>query len=172
MKLHVAALATALLVANVPSLVAQAGAFSDKDRSFLKEATEDNLGEIKMAELAVKTTKNPEIKAFAGKMIVDHKALIAGAKPVAVKAGVTPPTSTSAKAEAEYLKLKVLTGETFDKSYVKTMVSDHHDDATKVKTEHDTTQNADMKKLTVKAGSVIEGHTKMIDGIAAKMGIQ
>lgn len=172
MKLHVAALATALLVANVPSVFAQANTFSDKDKTFLKDSTEDNLAEIKMAELVVKTTKNPEIKQFAAKMITDHKALIAGAKPVAAKAGVTPPTSPNVLSDAEYLKLKVLTGETFDKSYVKTMVDDHHKDLTKVKTEHDSTANADMKKLTAHAGEVIGTHTKMIDGIAGKMGLQ
>ena len=172
MKIYTSALVTALAVTATAGAFAQANAFSDKDKSFLKDSTEDNLGEIKMAELVVKTSKNPQIKAFAQKMITDHKALIAGAKPVAAKAGVTPPTSTSAAAEASYLKLKVLTGDTFDKSYVKTMVSDHHDDATKVKTEHDTTQNADMKKLTAHAGTVIEGHTKMIDALAGKMGLQ
>jgi putative membrane protein len=89
-----------------------------------------------------------------------------------LKAGVTPPTSPSVGADAEYVKLKVLTGDTFDKSYVKTMVSDHHDDLDKVKAEHDSTQNDSMKKLTAHAGKVIAGHTEMIDGIAGKMGLQ
>ena len=61
-------------------------------------------------------------------MIADHHSLIGGTKAVAMKAGVTPPTRTSTTAQAEYLKLKLLSGEAFDKSYVRTMVSDHHDD--------------------------------------------
>ena len=52
------------------------------------------------------------------------------------------------------------------------MVSDHHDDLSKVKAEHDSTQNESMKKLTAHAATVIAGHTEMIDGIAGKMGIQ
>lgn len=75
-------------------------------------------------------------------------------------------------ADAEYVKLKVLTGDTFDKSYIKTMVSDHHDDLDKVKAGHDSTQNDSMKKLTAHASTIIAGHTEMIDGIARKMGLQ
>ena len=146
--------------------------FSDKDKSFLKDSTQDNMAEIKLAELAIKTTKNPQIKTFAEKMVTDHKALIAGAKPVAAKAGVEPPKTDGLEANAEYLKLKVLTGDTFDKSYVKTMVSDHHSDLDKIKQEHDSTGNPDMKKLTAHAGTVVEAHTKMIDALAGSMGLQ
>ena len=115
---------------------------------------------------------NPTVTTFAKKMIIDHRALLAGAKPVALEASVTPPTSPSLSADAEYAKLKVLSGDTFDNSYIKTMVSDHHDDLNKVKAEHDSTQNESMKKLTAHAATVIAGHTEMIDGIAGKMGIQ
>jgi putative membrane protein len=165
-------LVAAMSIAAAPSVLAQSSAFSDDDKTFLKNSAEDNLAEVRLAELAVKTSKNPTVTTFARKMITDHQALLAGAKPVAVKAGVTPPTSPSIGADAEYAKLKMLSGDTFDKSYVKTMVSDHHEDLEKVKAEHDGTQNASMKKLTAHASTVISGHTEMIDGIAAKMGVQ
>jgi putative membrane protein len=161
-----------LSIAAVPCSHAQSSGFSDDDKKFLKDSAQDNLAEIKMAQLAVKTSKNPTVTAFAQKMITDHHALLAGAKPVALKAGVTPPTSPSLGADAEYAKLKVLSGDTFDNSYIKTMVSDHHDDLSKVKAEHDSTQNDSMKKLTAHASTVIAGHTEMIDGIAGKMGLQ
>ncbi|GAA3753288.1 DUF4142 domain-containing protein [Terriglobus aquaticus] len=170
MKLYAAALATALAATAATSVFAQG--FSDKDKTFLKDSAGDNLGEIKAAELALKTTKNPQIREFAQKMITDHKALYAGEKPVATKAGVTLPTTPSISSDATYVKLKVLSGDTFDKEYVKSMVSDHHSDTTKAKTEHDTTQNAEMKQLSAHAGTVMESHTKMIDALAGKMGIQ
>lgn len=170
MKLYAAALATALAVTATTGAFAQT--FSDQDKTFLKDSAEDNLAEIKQAELALKTTQNPQIRAFAQKMITDHRALYAGEKPVVAKAGLTMPTSPSAKADAEYLKLKILTGDTFDKAYIKGAVSDHHEDTTKAKQEHDTTQNPDMKKLSAHAGTVMETHTKMIDGLAGKYGLQ
>jgi putative membrane protein len=142
------------------------------DKTFLKNSTEDNLAEIKMGDLALNSSKNPAVTGFAQKMVSEHRALIAGAKPVAMKAGVTPPTGPSVTSDAEYLKLKVLSGDAFDKSYVKTMVADHRDDLDKVNKEHDSTQNPAMKKLTAHAAQVISGHKEMIEGIAAKMGVQ
>lgn len=161
-----------LLTASLGMAQAKTSAFSDKDKSFLKEIAEGNLGEIKMAELALKTSKNADVRGFAEKMVTDHRALLAGAQPVAAKAGVTLPTHTGAEEEAVYLKLKVLSGDTFDKSYVKSMVSDHHEDNAKIKEEHDTTANPSMKKLTAHAGEVTGEHTRMIEAIAAKMGVQ
>jgi putative membrane protein len=169
MKISHIALASALLVSS--SIAAFGQAFSDKDKSFLKDSTQDNMAEVKLAELAIKTTKNPQVKMFAEKMVTDHNALIQGAQPVAMKAGVTPPKTDGLEANAEYLKLKVLTGDTFDKSYVKGMVSDHHADLKKINEEHDATANPDMKKLTAHAATVVEGHTKMIEGIAGSMGV-
>jgi putative membrane protein len=170
MKIRTIALTTVLFACTATASFAQG--FSDKDKSFLKEATEGNLAEIKMAELTIKTTKNPTIKAFAEQMVTDHQALIESSKPVAMKAGVTPPTTTSAKAEAVYLKLKVLTGETYDKSYVKAMVADHHEDLKMMKDENASTANPDMKKLSAHATEVVAMHSQKIDSIAAKMGLQ
>ena len=170
MNFRTVALSAALLAATVPAAFGQA--FSDQDKSFLKKATEDNLAEIKTAELTVKTTKNPEVKAFAEKMITDHRTLLAGIKPVAAKANVDLPTSPSLSEDATYAKLKVLSGDTYDKSYVKSMVSDHHEDLDKMKQENQATNNPDIKKLTAKASTVIAGHTKMIDALAGKMGVQ
>jgi putative membrane protein len=172
MKFPACFVLAAVSIVAAPRVFAQSSTFSDEDKSFLKDSAQDNLAEIKMARLAVKTSKNPTVTTFAQKMITDHHALLAGAKPVAMKTGVTPPTSPGVEADAEYVKLKVLSGDTFDKSYIKTMVSDHHDDLNKVKAEHDSTQNASMKKLTAHAATVIAGHTEMIDGIAGKMGLQ
>ena len=156
----------------VPAVHAQSSTFSDDDKKFLKDSTQDNLAEVKMAELVVKTSKNPKVTSFAQKMITDHRALLAGAKPVAMHAGVTLPTGPGIGADAEYAKLKLLSGDTFDKSYIKGMVSDHHEDLDKVKAEHDATQNEEMKKMTAHAGTVIGRHAQMIDAIAGKMGVQ
>lgn len=169
MKIHTVAIATVLFACTGVTAMSAQG-FSDRDKDFLKASTEDHYAEIKMAQMTLRTTKNPAIRAFAQKMITDHRALIAGTKPVAAEAGVTLPTSPSAMADAELLKLKVLTGATYDKSYVDTADKDHHEDLTKVKQENTETQNAEMKKLTSHAADVIGKHTEMIDSLKAKLG--
>ena len=169
MKLWSAVLIGTFAVLPVASLHAQG--FSDHDKSYLKDTAEGNRAEVKMAQLVLKTTKNAEIRQFAQKMIHDHTALLAGEKPVAAKAGVDLPTSPSTMQDAEYMKLKALSGDSFDKSYVKTMVDDHKHDVQATKDEHDQTQNPEMKKLTAHADAVMSEHLKMIENIAGKMGV-
>ncbi len=79
-----------VFLAAVPRIIAQASTFSDDDKKFLTDSAQDNLAEIKLAQLAVKTSKNPTVTTFAQKMVTDHRALLAGANPVAMKAGVSP----------------------------------------------------------------------------------
>ena len=144
MKLRMMVL-TATLVACTGATAAFGQDFAEKDKAFLKDSTEGHLAEIKLGEMTLKTSKNAEIRAFAQKMITDHQALIEGSKPVAAKAGVSLPTGPGVKEDAIYLKLKALSGETYDKSYVKAMVEDHHEDLAKVKAENTSTSNPDMK---------------------------
>ena len=170
MIIRTLALSAALVACTVPAAFGQA--FSDHDKSFLKAAAEDNMAEIRDAQIALKTSHNSDVRMFAQKMLTDHTMLLNGIKPVAAKAGVKLPDSPDLAEDATYAKLKIETGDTFDKGYVKSMVSDHHADLDKMKQENQATNNPDIKTLTAKASTVIAAHTKMIDGIAGKMGIQ
>ncbi len=171
MKTHAIWMACALGLGLASAAHAQTG-FSDRDKSYLKDEAEGNLAEVKMAQLALKTTKNADIRAFASRMVTDHTSLYNAEKPLAMSAGVSLPTTPSALQTASYLKLKVLTGDTFDKSYVKGMVEDHREDIQKANAEDAETQNPSMKKLAMHSTDVMSQHKTMIDGIAGKLGIQ
>lgn len=60
MTVRIAILAATLAFTTAPIVLAQSDSFSDKDKTFLKNSTEDNLGEVKMAELVLKSSKNPD----------------------------------------------------------------------------------------------------------------
>lgn len=178
MKMYTIALGTALAAIATTGVFAQTSIFSDKDKDFLKTSAQDDYAEIKTAELAltklkgVSTPEAPALRAFAQKMISDHKMLLMGEKPVAAKAGVSLPDGPGVENDATYLKLKTLSGDEFVKSYVNSADSDHHKDATASDDEYNSTQNPEMKALAKKAGTVIESHVKMIDGIKGKMNTQ
>lgn len=86
--------------------------------------------DIKAAELAVKKTKNPQIKEFAELMIKDHKAVNDQALALVKKLGVTPEDNDTSKglvkqAEEERAKLAKLDGAAFDKEYAANEVAYH-----------------------------------------------
>ena len=51
---------------------------SDDDQKFLATAAQSDVNEIKLSELADQKATNPAVKAFAAKMVSEHKKMSAG----------------------------------------------------------------------------------------------
>ena len=86
--------------------------------------------DVDYGNLAVKKTKNAEVKAFAETMIRDHTAVNAQAIALAKKLGITPEPSDTSKSlksdgEKEIAKLKAMGGAEFDKAYIDNEVAYH-----------------------------------------------
>jgi putative membrane protein len=102
---------------------------ADKDsQSFIKTAIEGNIGEVDAGKLAQEKGKSDAVKQFGAMLVKDHSAANEKAKQVAGQLGVDPPTGSKMSAKATYLKLKVLSGDSFDRSFASSMVSDHQAD--------------------------------------------
>lgn len=142
-----------------------------QDKMFLKASSEGGLTEITESKLALKKSKNPEIRAYAQQMITDHTKILADAKPFDDSMGVMPATKLKPEHQQEVARLNSMSGAKFDKEYVKAMVADHHKDRGDFRDERDTTSNADLKMTVATAYDVIKEHTDHIDAIAAKMNI-
>lgn len=108
-----------------PSTVAEAVMPNDT-KSFFEAAASSNLFEIESSQLALKTATDPELKAFAQKMVTDHTAASKKLKALAAKKDVTLPTTLLKRHE---LMLDVLKGEKagkeFDAEYADKMVTSH-----------------------------------------------
>src|ERR1051325_9230177 len=86
--------------------------------------------DVDYGNLAVKKSKNAEVKAFAETMIRDHTAVNAQAAALAKKLGLTPQASDTSKSlksdgEKEMAKLKAIDGAEFDKAYIDNEVVYH-----------------------------------------------
>ena len=117
--------------ADVSSGVSSVAADMDasKTQDFVTKAAIANMFEIKTSELAVKTSKNANVLAFAKMMIKDHTA--AGKKfdaAVAVTSGLTPPAALDDDHQKKLDDLSSKTGADFDDQYV-SLQKDAHSDA-------------------------------------------
>ena len=97
-------------------------------KSFIKSAIEGNYAEINVGKLAQEKGNSEAVKNFGQMLVTDHTAANEKAIAAAKEMGVTPPTGSSVMEKGTYLKLKVLSGDTFDKSFANSMVSDHKAD--------------------------------------------
>jgi putative membrane protein len=86
--------------------------------------------DVDYGKLAVKKTKNAQVKAFAELMIRDHTSVNKQATALAKKLGMTPEASDTSKSlqsdgDKMLAKLKTLHGAEFDKAYVDNEVAYH-----------------------------------------------
>lgn len=147
------------------------GSTAAQDKMFLAKASEGGMAEIQMSQLALKKTKNDDVKAIAQKMVDDHTKLMSDMKPFCEKMSVTPPTKLNAKHQQEAARLRAMSGNKFDKEYLTAMVGDHHKDLGEFQAEEKSTDSAELKSTVSQATQVIQQHTEMIDQSAQKMGI-
>src|ERR1700760_2948323 len=89
------------------------------DESFYKKAAEGGIAEVEQGQLAQEKSGSAAVKDFGSMMVKDHSAANEKLKAIASKKGIDLPTSSSVSQMATKTKLQVLSGDTFDKSYVK-----------------------------------------------------
>lgn len=144
---------------------------ASQDKMFLQKSAAGSMAEIQMGKLAAKKGTNPDVKSFGQKMVEDHGKLLSDMKPFSVKMGVTAPPKLTSEQQMDYKKLAAMSGDNFDKEYIKMMVEDHHKDLSEFKAEESSTSNADLKSAVSQGTQVIQQHTDMIDEIAKKNGV-
>jgi len=110
------------------SPVQQAQKHDDATKDFIKKAIQHNHAEVDAGKLAQEKAKNPAVKQFGAMMAKDHAEANEKAGAVAKVLDVDPPDSADMMHQASYLKLKLLQGDTFDRSYINDMVQDHEKD--------------------------------------------
>ena len=157
----------ALLTAGTVAVRAQG---TDQDKQFLMTASQGDLTEITLSKLALTKATDPQVKAYAQKMITDHQKLEAQMKPFADGMGVTPATALSPEHQQLLDQLQGLSGADFDKQYMSDMDSDHHTALDAFKTEESTTTDAQLKPAVVKGEKVVAQHTAMADKLSKKLG--
>lgn len=146
-----------------------AKAVTDHDKSFLTMAAQSDQNEIKLSELAKEKATNPDVKAFAEKMVAEHKGMSDSMKPFADSWGITPPDGPDADHQKELDKLNSLSGADFDKEYISQMVSDHAKALTAFTTEARSTKDTSFRAAVLKGKTRVAAHKNMAYDLKKKL---
>jgi putative membrane protein len=147
--------------------LAAVAADSTPDASFYKNAAEGGISEVDAGTLAHDKGKDQKVKDFGAMMVKDHSAANDKLKALAASKNITLPTTASMGQMATKAKLEILTGDTFDKSYVKGQIKAHQQTIALFKKEAMTGQDADAKAFAKATLPTIKAHLKAINAIAA-----
>jgi putative membrane protein len=158
--------------ALVLSLPMVALAASNPDASFYKNAAEGGIAEVDAGHLAQEKGNSQQVKDFGAMMVKDHTAANEKLQSIAASKNITLPTSASVGQMATKAKLDVLSGDTFDKSYVKGQIAAHRDTVALFRKEISSGQDADAKAFATATLPTVRAHLKAITAIATGMGIK
>jgi putative membrane protein len=113
--------AAAVLAALVSVGVAAYAApqLSDTDRTFVTQAVQGGMAEVSDAQLALKKSKDPMVVTFARRMVADHGAANAKLAAILRQQRIDAPKTVGPANLLTHGKLDVLTGATFNSSYLK-----------------------------------------------------
>jgi putative membrane protein len=147
----------------------KARAQSDDDKKFLTMAAQSDQNEIALSKSAEQKATNPAVKAFAEKMITEHTQMTASMKPFVDAWGLTPPAGPDADHQKELDKLNGLSGNDFDKAYMKDMVSDHSKALSAFTTEAKDTKDAKFRAAVIKGKTAVAAHKNMAYDLEKKL---
>jgi putative membrane protein len=151
---------------------AAAFAASNPDSSFYKNAAEAGIAEVDAGNLAEQKANNQEVKDFGAHMVKDHTAAADKLKSLAASKNISLPTSASMGEMAEKAKLDVLSGDTFDKSYIKGQISDHRTVIRLFRKEIRSGQDPEAKEFAQATLPTLEIHLHAAEKVARDIGVE
>ena len=156
-----------LLIAPVLAFAAD----KSPDQSFYKNLAEAGIAEVEAGKLAQSKGSSQAVKDFGAMMVKDHSAANDKLKTVASNSGTELPTTSSASQMAAKAKLEVLSGDSFDKAYIKNQVSAHRDTEALLKKEIASGQDTNAKAFATDVLPTVKGHLRKIEKIATEAGV-
>ena len=141
----------------------QPGQLSKDDRSFVMDAAQGGMKEVRMGKLAQEKGQSDGVKQFGKRLEADHAKANEQLKAIADSNGVKLPDSLDKKHQGIVNKFSKMKGEDFDRAFAKNMVEDHK--------EAQKGQNGELKQFASQTVPTLEEHLKMardLEGASGK----
>lgn len=142
------------------------------DLAFMNAAAPGGLAEVELGRLAAERATSPQVKQFAQQMIEDHSKAGKKLEQLAQLKKVKLPPDVLPEAKQTKEKLAKLTGENFDREYVKAMVQMHENDVAAFAAVSKNATDADVKAFAAATLPTLEHHLEMIRALARNMNVQ
>ncbi len=156
------------------ALAQDPGGVTARDKHFLTEISEDSNFEIRTAQLALQKSVSGDVKQYATMILHDHTELKKQIRSTDQAAAVAPasPGSMTLAEHAEYDKLKLLSGDDFDKSYIKGLVQGNEDIQKDEKAEAGGSSVPAVKSLAQRSAELDTKHAAKAKQLAQAHNVQ
>jgi len=132
------------------------------DKKFAKDAALGGLTEVELGKVATQKASDPKVKEFAQKMVDDHTKANGELKQAASKSNIQIPDSLDSKHQSRIDKLSKLSGQDFDKAYIKDQLKDHQTDVREFSQEAQNGSDPNVKAFASTTLPVLQHHLEMV----------
>lgn len=150
-----------------------AGADRNADAQFANHIEQANMAEVALGKMAQEKAQSDDVKKFAQKMVDEHTKAEQDLEGIASKnnlALLSPPQNISPQQKTQQDRLSKLSGQEFDRAYMRMMVTDHTRVANALQHEsRKVSANADLKDYATRMYSSVNDHLTMAKTIMASM---
>ena len=130
--------------------------------SFASKAAVISKAEVELGQIALKNSKDANVRKYAERMIKDHSAADKQLTAIAVKGDMKLPQSLDQEHQALKTKLQRLEGQDFDREYVKAMAKGHDEAVALFQSVSQQPQMpADLKQFAASTLPTLEQHKEM-----------
>lgn len=133
------------------------------DRKFVEHAAQGGMFEVQAGQLAVSRASNPQVKAYAQRLVDDHSKANDELTQIANAKGVELPAAPKRSDRREIEKLAKKTGGDFDKEFVKNAVKDHKKDIKEFEKAAKDLKDPDLKAFAGKTLPVLRDHLALAE---------
>lgn len=127
MRIFTTIIAAAALSAFLPQ-TSHAEGVSGRDAKFIRKAAEGNNAEIQMGQMVAQRTRDPQVRAYAEKLVRDHRQANRELRRIAETRGIELPDRPSKTDERSMRHVENMSGRQLDRQAVDHWVADHRKD--------------------------------------------
>jgi putative membrane protein len=131
---------------------------SSQDRTFIIEAAAGGMSEVELGRLASQKASRSEVKEFGQMMVDDHSKANDKLMKIAQEKGLAAPRDVKPQDKATEDKLSKLSGEAFDRAYMRDMVQDHQKDVASFRKHAESASDPDVKQFASSTLPTLEKH--------------
>lgn len=139
----------------------------DDAQEWIEDMAHAHLAEIETGKLALEKSQNAQVRQFAQQMVTDHTTALQELQKLAQSKNLKTPDETDFQHKAIAAALRLLSGETFDRQYVRHVgVNDHRRTLEMVQQVAREARDPDLKAHATKMAPIIQKHLGMARQLA------
>lgn len=155
--------------AAAPAVAQEPG--SRQTREFVQAAAQSDQFEMSESQTAVAQTRDPDVRAFALRMIREHQDMRRSLTQATTRAGLEPPPMAMSADQAQLLgALQSQTGAQFDQTYMHHQALAHGSALVTAQRYAANGDNPDLRQTAAAGATIIAAHLAMAEQMSAKLG--